>query len=214
MENKTIKQTANNVMWVEYWIRKAHPSFEDYMLLAERYDEYRWICEIKLPLINKTVKSISEKEVNAMMNAADKAAKLIDRYMKEHPELKIRNKFKNNHWEIESDETGRFLSLKMNSDWKRKNDLKMEKMMNDSFETIKKAIRKIAIINGSSKNLFIQVMDQSLFDENMTVKDILEEASDRVRKEYNATFSTSYFDKDVDSVIVMGYAPHLSRKEN
>ena len=76
MENIKIKKNANNIMWAEYWIQKAHPSFEDYELSASKYDDYRWICEIELPLINKTVKSISEKEVNAMFNASEKAANL------------------------------------------------------------------------------------------------------------------------------------------
>ena len=111
MENQQFKKNANNIMWVEYWIRKAHPSFEEYELYAEKYDNYRWICEIELPLINKTVKSISEKEVNAMLNASEKAAKLINEYMKEHPELVIKNSFKGKRWEIVSDENGKFLSM-------------------------------------------------------------------------------------------------------
>ena len=67
MKNKNkIKQNANNIMWVEYWIRQAHPTFKNYELSIERYDDYRWICEITLPIINKTVRSISETEINAM----------------------------------------------------------------------------------------------------------------------------------------------------
>ena len=58
MEKIKFKKNANNIMWVEYWIRKAHPSFEEYELTADKYDDCRWICEINLPLINKTVKSI------------------------------------------------------------------------------------------------------------------------------------------------------------
>lgn len=182
MENKTIKQNANNIMWVEYWIQKAHPSFEDYELFAERYDDYRWICEIKLPLIEKSVKSISEKEVNAMLNASEKAAKLIDEYMKEHPELKIINRFKGKRWEIVSD------------------------------ETVKKAIKKLAKINGTSKNLYIQVLDQSFFDDNMTVKEILEEVNDKIEKEDHTTQCTVCYDKDGDSVIVVGYTLPSSEK--
>lgn len=32
MENIKIKKNVNNIMWVEYWIQKVHPSFEDYEL--------------------------------------------------------------------------------------------------------------------------------------------------------------------------------------
>ena len=205
MENQQFKKNANNIMWVEYWIRKAHPSFEEYELYAERYDNYRWICEIELPLINKTVKSISEKEVNAMLNASEKAAKLIDEYMKEHPELVIRNSFKGKRWEIVSDETGKFLSMGMSSAWRREQGKQMEKMTKDSLEAVKKAIKRIAKINGTSKNLFIQVLDQSLFDEDKPIRDIMYEVNDKIENDYHMTNMTVCYDKDGDSVIVVGY---------
>lgn len=205
MENQQFKKNANNIMWVEYWIRKAHPSFEEYELYAERYDDYRWICEIELPLINKTVKSISEKEVNAMLNASEKAAKLIDEYMKEHPELVIRNSFKGKRWEIVSDETGKFLSMGMSSAWRREQGKQMEKMTKDSLEAVKKAIKRIAKINGTSKNLFIQVLDQSLFDEDKPIRDIMYEVNDKIENDYHMTNMTVCYDKDGDSVIVVGY---------
>ena len=205
MENQQFKKNANNIMWVEYWIRKAHPSFEEYELYAERYDDYRWICEIKLPLINKTVKSISEKEVNAMLNASEKAAKLINEYMKEHPELVIRNSFKGKRWEIVSDENGKFLSMGMSSAWRREQGKQMEKMTKDSLEAVKKAIKRIAKINGTSKNLFIQVLDQSLFDEDKPIRDIMYEVNDKIENDYHMTNMTVCYDKDGDSVIVVGY---------
>ena len=192
-------------MWVEYWIRKAHPSFGEYELFAEKYDDCRWICEIKLPLINKTVKSISEKEVNAMLNASTKAAKLIDEYMKDHPELKIINRFKGKRWEIVSDETGKFISMGMSSAWRREQGKQMEKMTKDSLETIKKAIKKLAKINGKSKNLFIQVLDQSLFDDNMTLTEIIKEVNDKIEKEYHTTQCSVCYDIDGGSVIAVGY---------
>ena len=205
MENRKLKKNANNIMWVEYWIRKAHPSFEEYELYAERYDDYRWICEIELPLINKTVKSISEKEVNAMLNASEKAAKLIDEYMKEHPELVIRNSFKGKRWEIVSDENGKFLSMGMSSAWRREQGKQMEKMTKDSLEAVKKAIKRIAKINGTSKNLFIQVLDQSLFDEDKPIRDIMYEVNDKIENDYHMTNMTVCYDKDGDSVIGVGY---------
>ena len=205
MEKQQFKKNANNIMWVEYWIRKAHPSFEEYELYAEKYDNYRWICEIELPLINKTVKSISEKEVNAMLNASEKAAKLINEYMKEHPELVIKNSFKGKRWEIVSDENGKFLSMGMSSAWRREQGKQMEKMTKDSLEAVKKAIKRIAKINGTSKNLFIQVLDQSLFDEDKPIRDIMYEVNDKIENDYHMTNMTVCYDKDGDSVIVVGY---------
>ena len=205
MEKKTINKNANNIMWVEYWIQKAHPSFQDYEVTAEKYDDYRWICEINLPLTNKTVKSISEKEIYAMFNASEKAAKLINEYMKNHPELEIRNMFKGKRWEITSDENGDLISIGMSSAWRKEQGKQMEKMTKDSLETVKKAIKKIAKINGTSKNLFIQVIDQSLFDDEMTIEQILHEVNDRIEKDYPMSNMTVHYDKDGNSVIVVGY---------
>lgn len=205
MKKIKFKKNANNIMWVEYWIRKAHPSFEEYELTADKYDDYRWICEIKLPLIEKSVKSISEKEVNAMLNASEKAAKLIDEYMKEHPELKIINRFKGKRWEIVSDETGKFLSMGMSSAWRREQGKQMEKMMKDSIKTVKKAIKKLAKINGTSKNLYIQVLDQSLFDGDKTIEEIMHEVNVKIKNDYHISNMTVCYDKDGDSVIVVGY---------
>jgi len=205
MENIKIKKNANNIMWVEYRIQKAHPSFEDYELAAEKYDDYRWICEIELPLINKTVKSISEKEVNAMFNASEKAAKLIDEYMKNHPELKIINNFKGRRWEINGDENGKFLSMGMSKAWREEQGKQMMKMTSDSLETVKKAIKEIAKINGTSKNLFIQVLDQSLFDDDKTIEEIMHEVNDKIENDYYMSNMTVCYDKDGDSVIVVGY---------
>ena len=192
-------------MWVEYWIRKAHPSFKDYILTAEKYDDYRWICEIELPLINKTVKSISEKEVYAMLNASEKAAKLIDEYMNNHPELEIINRFKGKRWEINGDENGKLLSMEMNKVWREELGKQTMKMTRDSLETVKKAIKKIAKINGTSKNLFIQVLDQSLFDDHKTIEEIMHEINDKIENDYHMSNMTVCYDKDGDSVIVVGY---------
>lgn len=205
MENIKIKKNANNIMWVEYWIQKAHPSFKDYELTAEKYDDHRWICEIELPLINKTVKSISEKEVNAMFNASEKAAKLINEYMNNHPELEIINSFKGKRWEINGDENGKFLSMGMSKAWREEQGKQMMKMTNDSLEAVKKATKKIAKINGTSKNLFIQVLDQSLFDSEKTIEEIMHEVNDKIKNDYHMSNMAVYYDKDGDSVIVVGY---------
>ena len=205
MENIKIKKNANNIMWVEYWIQKAHPLFEDYELTSEKYDDYRWICEIELPLINKTVKSISEKEVNAMFNASEKAAKLIDEYMKNYPELKIINRFKGKRWEINGDANGKFLSMRKSKACREEQGKQMMKMTSDSLETVKKAIKKIAKINGTSKNLFIQVLDQSLFDDDKTIEEIMHEVNDKIENDYHMSNMTVCYDKDGDSVIVVGH---------
>ena len=81
----------------------------------------------------------------------------------------------------------------------------IEKMTRDSLEAIKKAIRRLAKINGTSKNLFIQVLDQSLFEKEKSIEDIMHEVNDKIENDYHVLSSIGCYDKDGDSVIVMGY---------
>ena len=98
------------MMWVAYWIEHAHPTQEMVEIWADEIENKKWKCEIELPLINKTVVSVSTTQVNAMKNASDKAAKLIDEYMKNHPELKWKNPYKKGGWVFVEDANGKFIS--------------------------------------------------------------------------------------------------------
>lgn len=205
MKEIAIRKNANSMMWVEYWINKAHPSNVDQEIYAEKYDEFRWICKIDLPLINKTVESISTKEIDSMLNASKKAAILIDEYMKEHPELVIINRFKGKRWEICGDENGRYICSGMSSAWRQEQAKQIQKMDEDAIEAIKKSIKRISKIKGSDNNLFIQVLDHSLFGNNASVNDILKEVSDKIQQEYHMVNLTVYYDKDNEKVIAVGY---------
>ena len=205
MKEIAIRKNANNMMWVEYWINKAHPSNVDQEIYAEKYDESRWICKIDLPLINKTVESISTKEINAMLNASKKAAILIDEYMKKHPELVIINRFKGKRWEICGDEDGRYICSGMSNAWRQEHAKQIQKMDEEAIEAVKKSIKKISKIRGSDNNLFIQVLDHSLFDDDASIDDIIEEASEKIQKEYNMASLMVTYDKESGSVIAVGY---------
>ena len=119
MAKSTIK-SPNKIFWTEYWITKAKRSKEDYILDAVKQTNGKWKCEIKLPLIKKTVTSISSIKINAMLNASSKAAKLIDEYMAKHPELKIPNRFKGKPYHIIIDETGEHYSFRLDEKYKDK----------------------------------------------------------------------------------------------
>ena len=132
--------------------------------------------------------------------------------MKEHPELKIKNTFKDKRWEIISDEDGKFISIGMSSAWRRELGQEMQKMMEDSIEAVKESIKKLAKINGSSENLYIQVLDQSLFDDNLTANDIVMEVNDKLNKDYQIMPLTVCYGKEGNSVIVVGYTHSFAKK--
>ena len=126
--------------------------------------------------------------------------------MKNHPELEIKNVFKGKRWEINGDENGKLLSMGMSSAWRSERGKQMEKKTKNSLETIKKAIKRLAKINGTSKNLFIQVLDQSLFDKDKSIQDVMYEVNDKIENDYHMSNMTVCYDKDGDSVIVVGYS--------
>lgn len=200
-------------MWVEYWINKAHPSNADQEIYAEKYDGCRWICKIDLPLINKTVEAISTKEIDAMLNASKKAAILIDEYMKEHPELVIINRFKGKRWEICGDENGRYICSGMSNAWRQEQAKQIQKMDEEAIEAVKKSIKKISKIRGSDNNLFIQVLDQSLFDDGKPINDIISEVSEKLQKEYPMISLMVTYDKESGSVIAVGYTLASAKEE-
>lgn len=169
---KKKNKSATTMMWVEYWIEHVDPSQDMFEIWADALPNGKWKCEIELPLINKTVKSIATTQVNAMKNASDKAAKFINEYMKEHPELIVRNMFKGKEWVFEEDESGNFKSAGRSSRMRAREGKQLQWMMEESSKAVEKAISRIKKVNGSTKNLFIQAIDKSFFKEDDSIEDI------------------------------------------
>ena len=135
-------------MWVEYWINHVNKN-DEAEIWADKYDDYRWECKIELPLIDQEVSSIALSQINAMVNACEKANDLIEKYMAVHPELIIRNMFKGKQWQIIGDENGNFKSMGMSPKMRKAEGKQMMKMRDESLNAVKKAISKIAKINGT-----------------------------------------------------------------
>ena len=201
MKNKN----ANTMMWVSYWIEHVDPSIECSEVWAEQQDNGKWRCDIDLPLINKVVTSISSTQVNAMKNASDRAAKLINEYMKNHPELKIRNMFKGKEWTFEEDEYGNFRSAGLSERARAREEKQMQYIMEESLKAVRKAIDRIKKVNGSDKGIFIQVMDKAIFGKDADKEKITLKIWETFQKEYNYEIMGVNWAEFRDSVIAIGY---------
>lgn len=201
--NKTIK--ANKIAYVERWV--MHYGKDNYYdgVEASQLPNGKWLCEIELPLINQTIKATSNTEINAMLNASDKATKAIKQYLEIHPDVKWIPLSKFRHWEIEIGEHG-FVSLHLNSEYRKKCGQEMLMMQQETIKAVKKAISRIKRINGSDKDLFIQVLDRSLFDENATNDDIYKKIFDAMYNDHNISVSSIECENDNSHVIVVGYS--------
>lgn len=179
MKNKS----ANNIVWVEYWILKVDPT-QEAEIFADQTPDGNWKCEIELPLINQTVCSIAKTQVDAMIKTADQAAKIINDYMSAHQELNIKNIYTNGHYEIVEDEKGNFLSIEVNSEHRRKESKKMVNAISKTLDIIGNAVEKIEKISYLNKNIFIQVVDKSVFPDNLDDTEISDMIDDNIRQVY------------------------------
>ena len=200
--NKTFK--ANKIAYVERWVMHFGKNKEYDGIKANQLQNGKWACEIDLPLIEQTAKVVASTEINAMLNGANKAAKAIQEFLNEHPEVKWIPLSKFRHWEIEMSEHG-FASLHLNSEYRKKSGEQILMMQQETIKAVKKAIARIKKVNGSDKDLFIQVLDQSLFDDHKTIEEIMHEINDKIENDYHMSNMTVCYDKDGDSVIVVGY---------
>ena len=210
MSKQQTPKSANKIKWVETWIYKARHSSTIYRIAAKKYDSYRWICEIELPLIKKTIKSISTDEVNAMTNAADKAAKIIKANMAKYPKIKCCPLSRLRHWEIVKDEDG-FVSVHLKDEYSKKLRAKVKKINEESVKAVSKTISRVKRLNGIDKNIFIQVIDRSLFKKDATKDQIFEEITDTLYYKHNIFIDTITCECENNHVIIVGYA--LPRQE-
>lgn len=194
-------------MWVEYFINHTHKTSDDFHLEAEK-DGEKWVCEIELPLIKKIIRSTSFTEIGAILRTADKAAKLINEYIEKHPTKYMWNRFKHGHWEILTEDGITY--KRINPIYKQKLVENIEKMSRDSMNAVKKCINTLRKINGSTNDLFIHVLNESLFSEGKTEEEMILEMNEKLQKDYdiiNMAYGTCKYD---GNLIIAGTTAKLS----
>ena len=204
VSNNKMKKSANKTAYIDLWLTLNGEPYND-GVTATQLPNGKWVCEINLPLVNQTVKSVASTEINAMANASEKAVPLVEKYLSEHPDVKFRARSTVRHYEFFTDEFG-YTGFKLNSEYRKKigND-----MLNDRLESIKvleKAVARIAKINGTDKNLFVQIIDKSFFAKDDTIDDIQR----KIRQKMLGNSSDLYIAWEItkisgNCVIVAGY---------
>ena len=165
-----MKQTANKTVYIDHWFTwYGEPNNDG--VIATQLPNGKWVCELKLPLINQTVKSVASTAANAMENSSSKAIPLVEKYLSEHPDVTFISKSQIRHYEFYTDEHG-FTGFRVNPEYRKKVGNGMLKKQLEAAKVLKRAVARIAKINGTDKNLFVQVVDKSLFDESDTTEEI------------------------------------------
>ena len=97
---------AKNIVKTFCWIAQAG---EDGGVVLEpilNKDKGIYECIINLPLIEKTVIGIGDHKIDAIDNATQQTAKLIDKNLKDNPEIELRNLFGGSDYVLEEDDKG------------------------------------------------------------------------------------------------------------
>ena len=203
---KRFHKSATSMVWVDYWIEHFDSSNKHSEIYADELEDGRWRCEINLPLICDKIVSTSKTEVGAIKNASDKAARVINQYMNSHPELSIQNPYKGKNYIFEEDDYGRYKSAHLSNLERKRMANHFENANSSSIKIIQNAIKRIAKLYGTSDNLLIQVLDQSLFDDDKPICQILNEYVDQTEIKFNTTSTSAFYDKDIGKFILIGFS--------
>ncbi len=163
-------KSANKTVYIDHWLNWFGEPNND-GVTATKLPDGRWACEIELPLINQTIKSVARSPENAMENVSSKAIPLVDKYLLDHPETKFISRSVIHHYEFFTDERG-FTGFRRNPEYRRKTADELLKMQLECAKAIEKAVSKIKKVIGTDKNLFVQVIDKSYFEKDDTIEDI------------------------------------------
>ena len=98
---------ADNVIKTINWISNK----DDYdSVFAPIKKDDLYVCEIYLPLINKTVIGVGKTKIDSIDNATNESSALIDDYLTKNPICEFNDYFIGREYVIEEDDDG-FLSI-------------------------------------------------------------------------------------------------------
>ena len=198
-----MRQNANTLMWVEYWINHIDTS-KEIVIYAEKLSNGKWKCEIDLPLIEKKITSVSTSQINAMKNASDRAAKLINKYMDDHPELQIKNMFKGKEWIFQEDRFGG-VSCRLSQRARQSMDRTIERIASNSGDIVYKSIKRIEKATNTKNNIFIHAVDRKLLNDCEDNYEIAHKITEMFKQFYGVQIvGISWTFRD-DYLIVVGY---------
>lgn len=203
--SKKLKAKANNIVWVEYWINQVNPSSEKYEINAEQLDNGKWICEIELPLVGKTVNTFSETEINAVLDAADIASKYIGEYMSENADQVIENPYIGEDLVIESDENGEIIFVGPSYEHRQELDKLFESFTNKLITAASDAMKELPKKYRSNMGVVVKILDKSLFGNDLSENELAFKARKYLNKDTDVKDQIVCYDNASESVIIIGY---------
>lgn len=204
--SKKLKAKANNIVWVEYWINQVNPSSEEYEITAEQLDNGKWICEIELPLVGKTVNTFSETEINTVLDAADIASKYIDEYMSNNADQVIKNPYIGEDLVIESDENGEITFVGPSYEQRQELNKLFDSFTNKLIIAASDAMKELPKKYRSNVGVVVKILDKSLFGDDLLESELEFKVRKYLNNDTNVKDQIVCYDDASESIIIVGYA--------
>ncbi len=215
---ETILKTkvANKVAVVEFWVRHHSKNSIDYEgVTAEKLPNDNWESIIELPVINKTIKATAKTEMDAILKSSDIAYKEIKKYLPEHPETKFVPlthfrgyliKEVNLKYSLRGKPTEyTYVSIERSEKERKRTNDALSKMMEQTLETLKKTLDRLERVNGSIKNVFVEILDKSFVDKFPGEGDASDKISNIIFEKYGQNVLPEYVFEYKNHVMAYGY---------
>ena len=214
MENnqnkKEIKQyDATNAMFVEYWAKVHNPDMKYAAIQYHKKDDGVFSCVITIPIVNQELHNFGKDLAELVYRSSNEAVEIIEKYVELYPSYYLENKYEGKHLVIIPDSDGNDITI--TTDEKYSNELyetnaNLTKEIKDDLKAI---IEKVERIRGSSKLLYLHVVDKRHFSDCDDNKKLMENVQKWIHKMHgNQRLNRSVLIVD-DSVVAFGYPPFI-----
>lgn len=170
---------VKEIVTVVNWVSQVDEELADEILSPKKNKDGDWTSEVKLPLINKTVIGLGKDKLESIKNMAIKASQLIEEYTKEHPEIKVKDLFGADCYDLIEDNDG-YVSIEISNKERKKQGLIDMEIFTKMQDFGKSVLDEFEEKLGKYGDLFLSVQSVSLFDKELTEDQIIKITHDSI----------------------------------
>lgn len=194
---------ATRLLWLEYWASKVDPNYKYAVIQQEKGDDGYWYVEAKLPYYDKVIAHKSGKLIAAVVLVTREACQVVDKLMKENPNLMVENKYVDDHWDVVMDEDGEGYTITQSEEYHKETQETLTSL-SEALENQSHAIlHLISRWLGTTKLAYFHIFDKRLFGNDN--KEIMKNMETLMKKLHQGQSSTARTFISGDSVVSYGF---------
>lgn len=194
---------ATRLLWLEYWASKVDPNYEYAVIQQEKDEDGYWHVKAKLPYYDKVISHKSKKLIAALTPVSIEASQVVDKLMKENPDLRIENKYVDGHWQVVTDENGKGYSITQSDEYYKETQeilTSLSEALTNQSHTI---LHLISRWLGTTKLAYFHIFDKRLFGNDN--KEIMKNMETLMKKLHKGQSSAMRTFISGDSVVSFGF---------